>query len=125
MLYVLDEPSVGLHQRDNDRLIATLKQLRDLGNTLLVVEHDEETMRQADWLIDIGPGAGVHGGHVVAQGQLKDISQAKDSSTGAYLSGRKIIPVPSKRRPGNGLKLKIIDARLNNLKKYQCRIWSE
>lgn len=116
VLYVLDEPSVGLHQRDNNRLITTLKRLRDLGNTLLVVEHDEDTIRQADWLIDIGPGAGVHGGYLVAEGSIHDIAKAENSSTGAYLSGRKIIPVPKKRRKGNGLKLKIIGARLNNLK---------
>jgi excinuclease ABC subunit A len=116
VLYVLDEPSVGLHQRDNNRLIATLKKLRDLGNTLLVVEHDEDTMRQADWLIDIGPGAGVHGGYLVAAGTIDDVAAAPNSSTGAYLSGRKVIPVPTKRRPGNGLKLKVIGARLNNLK---------
>lgn len=116
VLYVLDEPSVGLHQRDNNRLIATLKKLRDLGNTLLVVEHDEDTMRQADWLIDIGPGAGVHGGYLVAAGTIDDVARAPNSSTGAYLSGRKVIQVPSKRRPGNGLKLKVIGARLNNLK---------
>jgi len=116
VLYVLDEPSVGLHQRDNNRLIDTLKRLRDLGNTLLVVEHDEDTMRQADWLIDIGPGAGLHGGHVVAEGDVEDICKAKDSATGAYLSGRKTIPIPKKRRTGNGLSLKIVDASLNNLK---------
>jgi excinuclease ABC subunit A len=116
VLYVLDEPSVGLHQRDNNRLIATLQRLRDLGNTLLVVEHDEDTMRQADWLIDIGPGAGVHGGDVVAEGTVDSIALAKDSSTGAYLSGRKKIAVPRERRTGNGLSLKIVGAQLNNLK---------
>jgi len=116
VLYVLDEPSVGLHQRDNNRLVSTLKQLRDLGNTLLVVEHDEETIRQADWLIDIGPGAGLHGGHIVAQGSLEDIANCLQSSTGAYLSKRKIIPTPEKRRSGNGLKIKLIGATLNNLK---------
>lgn len=116
VLYVLDEPSVGLHQRDNNRLIATLKRLRDLGNTLLVVEHDEDTIRQADWIIDIGPGAGVHGGNLVAQGKMDAIASAIDSSTGAYLSGRKKIEVPRKRRKGNGFELKIRDAHLNNLK---------
>src|SRR6185369_9889563 len=94
VLYVLDEPSVGLHQRDNNRLIATLQKLRSLGNTLLVVEHDEDTIRQADWIVDIGPGAGVHGGYVVAQGTMKEILQANESQTGAYLSGRKKIHVP-------------------------------
>jgi excinuclease ABC subunit A len=122
VLYVLDEPSVGLHQRDNNRLISTLKRLRDLGNTLLVVEHDEDTMRQADWLIDIGPGAGVHGGYLVAAGTMDDIARAPNSSTGAYLSGRKVIPVPKKRRSGNGLKLKVIGARLNNLKNIYVEI---
>jgi excinuclease ABC subunit A len=116
VLYVLDEPSVGLHQRDNNRLIATLKKLRDLGNTLLVVEHDEDTIRQADWIVDIGPGAGVHGGHVVVEGDINEICQAKESQTGAYLSGRKKIPVPLKRRLGNGLSLKMTGAQLNNLK---------
>ncbi|HEY9756294.1 MAG TPA: excinuclease ABC subunit UvrA [Oculatellaceae cyanobacterium] len=122
VLYVLDEPSVGLHQRDNNRLISTLKKLRDLGNTLLVVEHDEDTMRQADWLIDIGPGAGVHGGYLVAAGTMDDIARAPNSSTGAYLSGRKVIPVPKKRRTGNGLKLKVIGARLNNLKNIYVEV---
>lgn len=116
VLYVLDEPSVGLHQRDNNRLIATLQRLRDLGNTLLVVEHDEETIRQADWVIDIGPGAGVHGGYVVAEGSLAQITQAADSSTGAYLAGRKRIDTPESRRPGNLLTLKMVGASLNNLK---------
>ncbi len=122
VLYVLDEPSVGLHQRDNDRLILTLKHLRDLGNTLLVVEHDEETIRQADWLIDIGPGAGLHGGYLVAQGRLEDIANCAQSSTGAYLSKRKTIPVPKNRRQGNGLKLKIVGATLNNLKDIEVEI---
>jgi len=116
VLYVLDEPSVGLHQRDNNRLITTLKHLRDLGNTLLVVEHDEDTIRQADWIIDIGPGAGVHGGYLVAEGGMEDICNAADSKTGAYLSGRKRIEVPRKRRPGNGNVMKIVGARQNNLK---------
>jgi excinuclease ABC subunit A len=122
VLYVLDEPSVGLHQRDNNRLIATLKRLRELGNTLMVVEHDEDTIRQADWIIDIGPGAGVHGGYVVAQGGMDKICAAKESSTGAYLSGRKQIPVPSKRRKGNGLSLKMQGAKLNNLKNINVEI---
>ncbi|MBS2001560.1 MAG: excinuclease ABC subunit UvrA [Candidatus Obscuribacterales bacterium] len=122
VLYVLDEPSVGLHQRDNNRLIHTLKKLRDLGNTLLVVEHDEDTMRMADWLIDIGPGAGVHGGHLVAEGTIDDICKSKNSSTGAYLSGRKSIEVPKKRRPGNGQYLKVTGAKLNNLKDVSVTI---
>lgn len=122
VLYVLDEPSVGLHQRDNNRLIHTLKKLRDLGNTLLVVEHDEDTMRQADWLIDIGPGAGVHGGHLVAEGTIQDICKSKTSSTGAYLSGRKSIEVPKKRRAGNGQSLKVVGAKLNNLKDVSVTI---
>lgn len=122
VLYVLDEPSVGLHQRDNHRLINTLKRLRDLGNTLLVVEHDEDTIREADWVIDIGPGAGVHGGYLVAEGRLKDICNSKESQTGAYLSGRKAIPVPKKRRSGNGLSLKMIGASLNNLKRLNVEV---
>jgi len=122
VLYVLDEPSVGLHQRDNNRLIRTLKRLRDLGNTLLVVEHDEDTMRQADWLIDIGPGAGVYGGYLVAQGTIDDISKCAQSSTGSYLSGRKSISVPQKRRPGNGQSLKVVGATLNNLKNISVEI---
>jgi excinuclease ABC subunit A len=122
VLYVLDEPSVGLHQRDNNRLIQTLKRLRELGNTLLVVEHDEDTIRQADWIIDIGPGAGVHGGHVVAQGTIDSICAAKDSSTGAYLSGRKRIQVPSLRRKGNGMSLKMVGAKLNNLKNINVEV---
>lgn len=122
VLYVLDEPSIGLHQRDNAKLIATLKHLRDLGNTLLVVEHDEDTMREADWLIDIGPGAGVHGGELVAEGTMDDIMVAPRSSTGAYLSGRKKIIVPKKRREGNGLTIEIEDAYLNNLKNIDVTI---
>jgi len=122
VLYVLDEPSVGLHQRDNNRLIATLKRLRELGNTVLVVEHDEDTIRQADWIIDIGPGAGVHGGYVVAQGSIQKICAAENSSTGAYLSGRKQIAVPKKRRQGNGLSLKMQGAKLNNLKNIEVEI---
>lgn len=122
VLYVLDEPSIGLHQRDNNKLISTLKHLRDLGNTLLVVEHDEDTMREADWLIDIGPGAGVHGGEVVAEGTIEDIMKAPRSSTGAYLSGRKQITVPKKRRAGNGLSIKVEGACLNNLKNLSVEI---
>jgi excinuclease ABC subunit A len=122
VLYVLDEPSVGLHQRDNNRLIGTLKRLRELGNTLLVVEHDEDTIRQADWIVDIGPGAGVHGGYVVAEGTIDKICQAPKSSTGAYISGRRRIEVPSKRRKGNGLALKVVGAKLNNLKNLDVAI---
>lgn len=122
VLYVLDEPSIGLHQRDNSRLINTLKHLRDLGNTLLVVEHDEDTMREADWIIDIGPGAGMHGGELVAQGTIEDIMRAQRSATGAYLSGRKRILVPKKRRKGNGQSLYIEEARLNNLKDISVEI---
>ncbi len=116
VLYILDEPSIGLHQRDNTRLIDTLLHLRDLGNTILVVEHDEETMAAADWIIDIGPGAGVHGGQVVAQGPLKKILADKKSVTGAYLSGRKRIAVPETRREGSGKFLTIKGARGHNLK---------
>ena len=106
VLYVLDEPSIGLHQRDNDKLIATLKRLRDLGNTLIVVEHDEDTMRQADYIVDVGPGAGVHG-EIVAEGSVEDICAAPRSITGDYLSGRKRIEVPPTRRKGSGKKLRI------------------
>ena len=116
VLYVLDEPSIGLHQRDNDKLIATLKKLRDLGNTLIVVEHDEDTMRQADFLVDIGPGAGVHGGEVIAAGSVEDICAAPRSITGDYLSGRKKIEVPATRRPGSGQVLRVVGAAENNLK---------
>lgn len=115
VLYVLDEPSIGLHQRDNDKLIATLKNLRDLGNTVVVVEHDEDTMRNADYIVDIGPGAGVHGGEVVAAGTVRDICKAKRSITGDYLSGRKRIAVPATRRLGNGHALRVCNARENNL----------
>jgi excinuclease ABC subunit A len=116
VLYVLDEPSIGLHQRDNAKLIKTLKEMRDLGNTLIVVEHDEETMRNADFLVDIGPGAGVHGGEVVATGSVEDIEAAPASITGDYLSGRKFIPVPLKRHKGNGKKIVIKGAKCHNLK---------
>ncbi|MGN1004220.1 MAG: excinuclease ABC subunit UvrA [Oscillospiraceae bacterium] len=116
VLYILDEPSIGLHQRDNDKLLATLKELRDLGNTLLVVEHDEDTMRAADYIVDIGPGAGVHGGQVVAAGTAEEIMNTPGSITGDYLSGRKKIPVPAKRRRGNGKYLTIRGAAENNLR---------
>ena len=121
VLYVLDEPSIGLHQRDNNRLLETLKHLRDLGNTLLVVEHDEDTMYAADHIIDIGPGAGEHGGRVVAQGTAQEIMQVPESVTGQYLSRRKFIPVPAKRRPGNGKFLEIVGAAENNLKNINVR----
>ena len=116
VLYILDEPSIGLHQRDNDKLLATLKNLRDLGNSLIVVEHDEDTMRSADYLIDIGPGAGVHGGQVVAAGTPVEVMANPDSLTGQYLSGKKKIEVPAVRRPGNGKVLKVIGAAENNLR---------
>ena len=116
VLYILDEPSIGLHQRDNNKLLATLKRLRDLGNTLIVVEHDEDTMYAADYIVDIGPGAGVHGGEVVYQGDVQGLLACERSMTGAYLSGRKTIPVPEIRRKGNGKKLIIKGAAVNNLK---------
>ena len=116
VLYILDEPSIGLHQRDNDKLLATLKNLRDLGNSLIVVEHDEDTMRAADYLIDIGPGAGVHGGQVVAAGTPAEVMANPDSLTGQYLSGKKKIEVPTVRRPGNGKVLKVIGAAENSLR---------
>lgn len=116
VLYVLDEPSIGLHQRDNDKLIATLKNLRDIGNTLIVVEHDEDTIRAADYIVDIGPGAGIHGGEIVAAGTLKDIENCKRSVTGQYLIGEKKIAVPERRREGNGKFLTIRGAAQNNLK---------
>ncbi|HWJ03049.1 MAG TPA: excinuclease ABC subunit UvrA, partial [Verrucomicrobiae bacterium] len=122
VLYVLDEPSIGLHQRDNERLIGTLKRLRDLGNTLLVVEHDEDTMLAADHIIDIGPGAGAHGGKVVAAGTLAEIKETPGSITGEYLSGRKAIPVPPVRRVPNGKWVEIVGARENNLKNVTARI---
>ena len=119
--YILDEPSIGLHQRDNDKLLKTLKHLRDLGNTLIVVEHDEDTMKEADYIVDIGPGAGEHGGEVVAAGTAKEIMKNKKSVTGAYLSGRKKIPVPEERREPKGF-LKIFGARENNLKNIDVEI---
>jgi excinuclease ABC subunit A len=122
VLYVLDEPSIGLHQRDNSRLLATLTKLRDLGNTLIVVEHDEETIRAADYLVDIGPGAGVHGGRVVAQGSVKDIENHPESLTGAYLSKQKQILTPAVRREGNGKYLEICNAYLNNLKNVNVQL---
>ena len=121
VLYVLDEPSIGLHQRDNNRLLATLKHLRDLGNTLIVVEHDEDTMYAADHIIDIGPGAGAHGGQVVAEGTAEEIKKNPNSITGAYLARRKFIPVPAKRRPGNGKFLEVVGAAENNLKNINVR----
>ena len=122
VLYILDEPSIGLHQRDNDRLLATLKRLRDLGNTLIVVEHDEDTMRAADYIVDVGPGAGVHGGEIVAAGTLEEIEACPRSITGQYLSGVKKIPVPASRRPGNGNFLEVIGARENNLQNVDVKI---
>jgi excinuclease ABC subunit A len=116
VLYILDEPSIGLHQRDNDKLIATLKRLRDLGNTLIVVEHDEDTMYAADYIVDVGPGAGIHGGEIVCAGTIDDIKACEHSITGQYLSGRKKIEIPKIRRKGNGKSLKIIGAAENNLK---------
>ena len=122
VLYILDEPSIGLHQRDNTRLLATLKQLRDQGNTVLVVEHDEETMREADWLIDVGPGAGVHGGQIVSCGTPAQVSKDKKSLTGQYLSGLKSIPVPASRKVPDGRALELKGACLNNLKSLDVRI---
>ena len=121
VLYVLDEPSIGLHQKDNERLIATLRQMRDLGNTLIVVEHDEDTMRAADYIVDIGPGAGIHGGEVVAQGDLETIKNEKRSITGDYLSGRKYIPVPKLRRKGNGKSIEIKGAYCHNLQNVNVK----
>lgn len=122
VLYVLDEPSIGLHQRDNNKLIATLKHLRDLGNTVLVVEHDEDTIRTADYLLDIGPGAGIHGGEIVAEGLPSEVSKVPGSITGQYLEGKLSIPTPKKRRPGNGKALFIRGARENNLKNLDVEI---
>ena len=122
VMYVLDEPSIGLHQRDNDRLIASLKEMRDLGNTLIVVEHDEDTMRAADYIVDVGPRAGVHGGEIVAAGTPEEVMANPNSITGAYLSGRKKIEVPKTRRKGNGKKLRIVQASQNNLKKVTVDI---
>ena len=122
VLYILDEPSIGLHQRDNNRLLDTLRELRDLGNTLIVVEHDEDTMRAADWLVDVGPGAGIHGGEIVAQGTLADVMAEPRSVTGQYLSGKKEIPVPAERRKGNGLTLDVYGASENNLQNIDVSI---
>ena len=122
VLYVMDEPSIGLHSRDSEKLIKTMKEMRDIGNTLIVVEHDEDMIRNADFIVDIGPGAGIHGGEVVVAGPLKEIESNKKSITGAYLSGREYIPIPKKRRDGNGLFLKIRGASCNNLKKVNVDI---
>ena len=122
VLYILDEPSIGLHQRDNDKLITTLKHLRDIGNSVLIVEHDEETIRTSDHLIDIGPGAGIHGGEVVAQGTPEEVEQSPNSITGQYLRGEKSIAVPKKRRKGNGKFLSIVNAREHNLKNVNVEI---
>ena len=122
VLYILDEPSIGLHQRDNDKLLETLKRLRDIGNTLIVVEHDEDTMRAADYLVDVGPGAGIHGGEIVAQGSVADVEAVPRSITGQYLSGRKTIPIPSIRRPGSGKQLRIFGCRENNLQNIDVSI---
>src|SRR6266511_1802631 len=121
VLYILDEPSIGLHQRDNARLIRTLLRLRDLGNTLIVVEHDEEMMRAADWIIDVGPGAGVHGGRIVAAGKIQDLARQPRSITGQYLSGERQIVTPEKRRTGNGKSLTLYGAKENNLKNVTVR----
>lgn len=122
VLYILDEPSIGLHQRDNEKLLNTLRNLRDIGNTLIVVEHDEDTMLAADYIVDVGPGAGIHGGNIVCTGSAEDIINCEESITGQYLSGKKKIPVPEKRRSGNGKSLKIIGARENNLKNIDAEI---
>ena len=122
VLYILDEPSIGLHQRDNDKLLSTLKKLRDIGNTVIVVEHDEDTMRTADYIVDIGPGAGVHGGEIVATGSVEDIKACEKSMTGQYLSGKRSIPVPEHRREGSGKRLTIRGAKQNNLKNIDVNI---
>ncbi len=122
VLYILDEPSIGLHQRDNEKLIATLKHLRDIGNTLIVVEHDEDTMREADFVVDVGPGAGIHGGEIVCCGSAEDIMSCERSITGQYLSGKKQVPVPAERRKGNGHSLKIYQAGENNLRDIDVTI---
>ncbi len=122
VVYILDEPSIGLHQRDNDKLLETLKHLRDIGNTLIVVEHDEDTVRAADFVVDVGPGAGVNGGEVLCSGSIDDIMSCKESITGDYLSGRRIIPLPKSRRKGNGNSLKIVGATQNNLKNIDVEI---
>ena len=122
VLYILDEPSIGLHQRDNEKLLETLRHLRDLGNTLIVVEHDEDTMRAADFLVDIGPGAGIHGGELIAAGTPEEVMACESSITGQYLSGKRCIPVPTKRREGNGKKLTVFGAKENNLKNIDVEI---
>ncbi len=122
VLYILDEPSIGLHQRDNEKLLETLRHLRDLGNTLIVVEHDEDTMRAADFLVDIGPGAGIHGGELIAAGTPEEVMACENSITGQYLSGKRCIPVPTKRRDGNGKKLTVFGAKENNLKNIDVEI---
>ncbi len=122
VLYILDEPSIGLHQRDNSKLIGTLKHLRDIGNTLIVVEHDEDTMFEADYIVDVGPGAGIHGGNIVCHGTVEDIMKCESSLTGQYLSGKMKVPVPETRRKGNGKKLKIYGAMQNNLKNIDVEI---
>ena len=122
VLYVLDEPSIGLHPRDNGRLLRTLEGLRDLGNTVMVVEHDAETIETADWVLDLGPGAGELGGEVVVAGTIKEILEHPESLTGAYLSGRLQVPVPDTRRTGNGKEIKILGAREHNLKNIDVSI---
>ena len=122
VLYILDEPTIGLHQRDNLKLINTLKQLRDTGNTVVIVEHDEETIRNADYVIDLGPGAGKQGGEVVSYGVASDIMENPESLTGLYLSGKKKIAVPESRRKGNGRYLQVIGARQNNLKNIDAKV---
>ncbi|MCS0543139.1 excinuclease ABC subunit UvrA, partial [Aeromonas veronii] len=121
VLYILDEPSIGLHQRDNDRLIDTLRTMRDIGNTLIVVEHDEDTMLAADYLIDIGPGAGIHGGEIIAAGTPKEVMEDPNSLTGQYLSGKKFIPLPSERRQPDGRYVEVIGAKENNLKNVSAK----
>src|SRR3546814_7621404 len=122
VLYVLDEPSIGLHQRDNDRLLITLKRRRDLGNTVIVVEHDEDAIRTADYIVDMGPGAGVHGGEIVAQGTLNEVLANRNSLTADYLNGARQIPLPAKRRQGSGKKLNVHNARANNLQNVTASI---
>ena len=121
VLYILDEPSIGLHQRDNDKLIQTLKNLRDVGNTVIVVEHDEDTMREADYIVDIGPRAGEHGGQIIAAGPVDEIMACKESITGQYLTGEKSIKVPEVRREGNGNFITVTGAKENNLKNLNVK----
>src|SRR5215211_561176 len=122
MLYVLDEPSIGLHPKDNVKMIATIERLRDIGNTVIVVEHDEDTIRSADHIVEMGPGPGVHGGTVVVQGSVDDLVKCKASPTGQFFSGKRFIPTPAKRRPGNGRRLVVRGARENNLKSIDVAI---